>query len=563
MLGLKHSLLAGVVVHQIIQRREPTILQFLSGLFLFNFVVFLQAFFSSTSHHSELFTAFLSLRSAFFLSSAFLLSLLLSIVVYRLSPIHPLAGYPGPVPAKISKWWVAWWITKGDRHLVLQKLHEQYGPWLRIGPNELSVNLPSAVRPIYSQMFRAPFYQGSPQDADALITTTSRSEHASRLVSWSKAFSSEPLRRFRELAHARTAQLVEILHRESSSTLISDGKVDLSHWIPLWSMDVMGDMSFSGGFEMLAAGKDSEGWMEALHKGVMFVVVIGQLPWLRDLIALLPAPGPIITFRRFANSKVKETRSNSDEGGVAGKLNILGIIQNPSSSGPVLTHAEAAADASFIVIAGSNTVSEGSTALLRYIIGDRQIQDHIRKELAALEKEDVDLEMDSGSAKLARLEYLDACVMEALRIMPPVAAGPPRYADRPTQVLDQVIPQGTTVSCPIWTMHRDPANFTQPEKFIPERWLSNGSHPSLKNMKGEMEYLHNTEAFVPFTYGPVVCIGKPVALHNMKYLIAKLLASFEIEFADRFDVTAFDQSWKEHNLWIHNPLAVKMKPLQM
>ena len=28
------------------------------------------------------------------------------------------------------------------------------------GPNELSVNLPSAIRPIYAQMFRAPAYQG-------------------------------------------------------------------------------------------------------------------------------------------------------------------------------------------------------------------------------------------------------------------------------------------------------------------------------------------------------------------------------------------------------------------
>lgn len=26
----------------------------------------------------------------------------------------------------------------------------------------------------------------------------------------------------------------------------------------------MGDMSFSGGFETLAAGKDSEGWMEVV-----------------------------------------------------------------------------------------------------------------------------------------------------------------------------------------------------------------------------------------------------------------------------------------------------------
>lgn len=33
----------------------------------------------------------------------------------------------------------------------------------------------------------------------------------------------------------------------------------------------MGDMSFSGGFETMAAGKDTEGWMEVLQMGVLFV----------------------------------------------------------------------------------------------------------------------------------------------------------------------------------------------------------------------------------------------------------------------------------------------------
>lgn len=30
------------------------------------------------------------------------------------------------------------------------------------------------------------------------------------------------------------------------------------------SSDVMGDMAFSGGFETMSAGKDTEGWMEVV-----------------------------------------------------------------------------------------------------------------------------------------------------------------------------------------------------------------------------------------------------------------------------------------------------------
>jgi cytochrome P450 len=103
--------------------------------------------------------------------------------------------------------------------------------------------------------------------------------------------------------------------------------------------------------------------------------------------------------------------------------------------------------------------------------------------------------------------------------------GPPRYSDKGGEVLGKFIPAGTTVACPTYTLHRDRKyltlnfdcvnltylltfsahNFTDPEVFKPERWLS-----------GSAEEPHNPDAFIPFSYGPGVCIGKPVALHNMK-----------------------------------------------
>lgn len=35
--------------------------------------------------------------------------------------------------------------------------------------------------------------------------------------------------------------------------------------IYIYYSDVMGDMAFSGGFETLAAGKDTEGWMKVVR----------------------------------------------------------------------------------------------------------------------------------------------------------------------------------------------------------------------------------------------------------------------------------------------------------
>lgn len=63
----------------------------------------------------------------------FLAVLTTSVVLYRLSPIHPLARYPGPLPHKISKWYFSWIVMQGQSHIHVQRLHERYGDVVRIG----------------------------------------------------------------------------------------------------------------------------------------------------------------------------------------------------------------------------------------------------------------------------------------------------------------------------------------------------------------------------------------------------------------------------------------------
>lgn len=54
-------------------------------------------------------------------------------VAYRLSPWHPLAGFPGPIHWRISSLYLTYISFMGRRHIVLDRLHAKYGPFLRIG----------------------------------------------------------------------------------------------------------------------------------------------------------------------------------------------------------------------------------------------------------------------------------------------------------------------------------------------------------------------------------------------------------------------------------------------
>ena len=60
------------------------------------------------------------------------LCLLASISVYRLF-FHRLRGFPGPILAGVSKFWHVAHCLDSKNHILLEKLHQEYGDFVRIG----------------------------------------------------------------------------------------------------------------------------------------------------------------------------------------------------------------------------------------------------------------------------------------------------------------------------------------------------------------------------------------------------------------------------------------------
>jgi hypothetical protein len=75
----------------------------------------------------------------------YILTLTFSVIAYRLSPFHPLAKYPGPLLARISRFWWFYAALTGKHHLLAQKLHEKYGDVVRTGPNHLFIRDATAI----------------------------------------------------------------------------------------------------------------------------------------------------------------------------------------------------------------------------------------------------------------------------------------------------------------------------------------------------------------------------------------------------------------------------------
>lgn len=69
--------------------------------------------------------------------------------VYR-RYFHPLAKYPGPFLASITRWWMVSEIFSGKHEQHIRALHKKYGNIVRIAPNEVAIADPQAIKSIYS-----------------------------------------------------------------------------------------------------------------------------------------------------------------------------------------------------------------------------------------------------------------------------------------------------------------------------------------------------------------------------------------------------------------------------
>lgn len=56
---------------------------------------------------------------------------------------------PGPVLAKISRFYIVKHVVGGDLHQIFTDLHREYGPVVRYAPNKVSVADPAAITLIY------------------------------------------------------------------------------------------------------------------------------------------------------------------------------------------------------------------------------------------------------------------------------------------------------------------------------------------------------------------------------------------------------------------------------
>ncbi|KAF0770710.1 putative cytochrome P450 6a13, partial [Aphis craccivora] len=178
------------------------------------------------------------------------------------------------------------------------------------------------------------------------------------------------------------------------------------------------------------------------------------------------------------------------------------------------TETQIVANAFVMFVAGFETVSSAVSYCLYELALNKSIQDKVRKEVQ-LKLSQNDGQIDH--ALLMDLNYLDMVIAETLRKYPPLVVLF-RKTSKTYKVLDDslVIEKGQKIIIPVYALHYDKQYYTDPEKFIPERFS-----PEEKAKRPRCIYL-------PFGDGPRICIGKRFAEIEMKLALVEMLIKFEV-----------------------------------
>ncbi|KZP14951.1 cytochrome P450 [Athelia psychrophila] len=526
---------SGLACHLIFKRYEPSAPSAHIGLLVVVPVLLTRLFVPHCLNFAFAFTSCFAI---------YVSSLVVSILAYRLGPYHPLAEYPGPMMGKLSKLWMSYiCCTTGKQHIYYRSLHDRYGDIVRIGPNELSFRDAAVVNPMMGSpgLPKGPVWKGrAPARKAKMLITLSGPEHAHRRHPWNKAFNTEALKGYEEIIQKRANQLVDALGKQV-------GPTNLAMWIGYFAFDLMSDMAFGGGSEMLHEG-DKDGVLRALDNSTTLMTAMGHSPWVGQYHNILPVGSEKRRFRDFCvnRAKIRMRQGSMTKDVFHYLLNEDGSDANPPS--PM----EAISDSVLVIIAGSDTTSTVLSSLFWFIMCNPTTYRRLQDEIDTVFPPGV-IALDTS--KHLDMHYLNAVINETLRLFPAVLSGSQRVVDKSDGVVafgSHVIPEGTAVFAHFYSMHRDPRYFSPlPDTFWPDRWLPEDERtspfsptpdaPDAPDAPVAVDVVLDKSAFVPFSVGPSSCVGKNIALQEIRAVVCLVLQAFDMRFAEGYDA----QRWEE------------------
>ncbi|KAF1958305.1 cytochrome protein [Byssothecium circinans] len=427
----------------------------------------------------------------------------------------PLAALPGPWYTKYTSTVLSYRFFTGQRTQWVEELHRKYGNIVRLSPTEVDFSSPKAAKTIHSYkkpFLKSEFYShflNSLRGAH-VVSTRDQVIHARHRRLLGGPMSESGLKQVEPIVESRVNLTIERLGREMEEM----GYTNCMKWWLFMATDIIGELSFGESFHMLERGTKTE----YAHDLELVAPIIGTM-WTFPTLFYVSRRFGLPLFRDIAarGIRIREYAQQSIE------RYDRAVAANPQNVQPTLltklflagkkdeetmTKDEIVANAQAFIVAGTDTTAHTMTYLTWTLCKPENVG--IKKQLLA---ELATLPEVFHNEDLKSLTYLDGVIRETLRLFAAAPAMLPRDVPRGGCEIDDVwMPEGAVVTTQAYSMHRNPAVYHEPEKFLPERW---------ENPTQEMK-----DAFMPWGGGSRVCLGLHLASMEIRLATAKFFLKY-------------------------------------
>ncbi|KAH7171295.1 cytochrome P450 [Dactylonectria macrodidyma] len=466
--------------------------------------------------------------------------LLVTVVIYRLA-FHPLASIPGPKLAAVSSIWHAYQARNGRMARLGRTLHRQYGPIVRVGPNEVWFDTKQAFQAIYSNgsgFEKSDFYLATalskprlnwkmdPHFPDALDLLSERDVQRYRL----QRRLIGPVYQTSNLAQYESA-VDSVLERAIAKLKdLKGAEVELNEWMHIIAVECLSAMVLSWSPGMLDSGTDGgsgphayHSWrrksvfglfptmakLEFWHKtaGRLFSTVWGvNFKTPKNFRPFFPEVGKKISRRVNAAKRPNPPKDNR-------KDLIADLIQlHKSKPGFTIKYLRRMAMTNFG--AGHETMASTLTSIIAMIGSHDKVRARVTDEVL---KSATPTEYSTA----IRLPVTQALIKETKRLHPVISMSLPRKVPRGGLYLHSTFfPPDTTVGCNPVALHRNTEIFgPDSNDFRMDRWLD-----------ADLETVRNMERFsLSWGGGARTCPGRHLAELVVFKAVPALVKEFEIE----------------------------------
>lgn len=460
------------------------------------------------------------------------------LAVYRLF-FHPLRKFPGPRLAAATLWYEFYYDVCREGQLIwkIQEMHEEYGPIVRINPNELHIMDSDYYNDLYAPVGskkrdKYGWWCNLAGAPGSIFATVGHDLHRLRRAPLNPFFSKRAVTALEPLIREK----VETLSSRFSQARETGQVIRLDCAFMALTMDVICSYCFGTDRRYLASDDLGLEWKKTINGAWQKGAVMRQFPWIASVMRAFPRPlarrmdrnlSLLLEWQDSVRAVVEPIVLRQDEqvptekekGGPA-RSTIFHTLRDSDLPPEERSLKRLCDEGEIFTGAGSETTAKTLTTIMFYLAANPEPCDLLKIELAAAMPDPMQLQ---PLTKLEQLPYLTAVIQEGLRLSYGLTTRLPRVAHERLQYHDWEIPPGTPVSETPYFILVDPKIFPDPETFRPERWLNDPVRLSRYQ--------------VCFGKGSRQCIGMNLASAELYLATAVIVRRFSLEL---FDTTIDD-----------------------